>query len=56
MYYKGNRFLDLWELGRPRDTRLSHKRLDVDGVLSSVLGFIAENLSEIADINVEGDE
>lgn len=55
MYYKGNRFLDLWELGRPHDTRLSHKRLGVGGVLSSVLGFIAENLSEIAGIIVEGE-
>lgn len=55
MYYKGNRFLDLWELGRPHDTRLSHKRLGVGGVLFSVLVFISENLSEIADITVEGD-
>ena len=55
MYYKSNRYLDFWELGRPHDTRLSHKRLGLDEVLSSVLGFIAENLSEIADITVEGD-
>ena len=55
MYYKSNRYLDFWELGRPHDTRLSHKRLGMDGVLSSVLGFISENLSEIADISVEGD-
>ncbi len=55
MYYKSNQFLDFWELGRPRDTRLSHKRLGINEVLSSVLVFIAENLSEIADITVEGD-
>ena len=55
MYYKSNQFLDFWELGRPRDTRLSHKRLGADGVLSSVLGFFSESLSEIADITVEGD-
>ncbi len=55
MYYKSNRFLDFWELGRPHDTRLSHKRLGMDEVLSSVLGFISENLSEISDITVGGD-
>ena len=55
MYYKSNRFLDFWEHGRPHDTRLSHKRLSINEVLSSVLVFIAENLSEIADITVEGD-
>lgn len=55
MYYKSNRYLDFWELGRPHDTRLSHKRLGLDEVLSSVLGFIAENLSEIAGIIVEGE-
>ena len=54
VYYKRNRFLDLWELGRPHDTRLSHKRLSVDDVLSSVLSYVAENLSEIAEITVEG--
>ena len=53
MYYKSNRYLDFWELGRPRDTRLSHKRLGADGILSSVLVFISENLSEIADITVD---
>ena len=52
VYYKSNRYLDFWELGRPHDTRLSHKRLGVDGVLSSVLGFISENLLEIAGIAV----
>ena len=56
MYYKGNRFLDFWELGRPHDTRLSHKRQSINEVMFSVLGFIVENLSEIADITVEGDE
>ena len=55
MYYKSNRFLDFWELGRPHDTRLSHKRQSINEVIFSVLGFIAENLSEIADISVEGD-
>ena len=55
MYYKGNRFLDLWELGRPHDTRLSHKRQNMNEVMSSVLGFISENLSEIAGIIVEGE-
>lgn len=55
MYYKSNRFLDFWELGCPHDTRLSHKRLGMDEVMSSVLGFISENLSEIAGIAVEGD-
>ena len=55
MYYKGNRFLDLWEFGRPHDTRLSHKRQNMNEVMSSVLGFISENLSEIAGIIVEGE-
>lgn len=55
MFYKSNRYLDFWELGRPHDTRLSHKRLGMDEVLSSVLGFISENLSEISDITVGGD-
>ncbi len=55
MYYKNSRFLDLWELARSHDTRLSHTRQSVDGVLSSVLGYIAENLSEIAEITVEVD-
>ena len=55
MYYKSNRFLDFWELGRPRDTRLSHKRQNMNEVMSSVLGFISENLSEIAGIIVEGE-
>ena len=55
MFYKSNRYLDFWELGRPHDTRLSHKRLGMDEVLSSVLGFISENLSEISDITVGDD-
>lgn len=55
MYYKSNRYLDFWELGRPHDIRLSHKRQSVNEVLSSVLGFISENFSEIAGITVEGD-
>lgn len=55
MYYKNSRFLDLWELGHPHDTRLSHTRQSVNGVLSSVLRYIAENLSEIAGITVEDD-
>ena len=55
MYYKSNRFLDFWELGRPHDTRLSHKQQSVSEVMFSVLGFISENLSEIAGIIVEGD-
>lgn len=54
MFYKSNRYLDFWELGRPHDTRLSHKRLSVDDVLSSVLSYVAENLLEIAEITVEG--
>ncbi len=54
-YYKNSRFLDLWELGGLHDTRLSHERKNTNGVLSSVLGFISENLLEIAGITVEGD-
>lgn len=55
MYYKSNRFLDFWELGRPHDTRLSHKRQNVSEVMLSVLGFISDNLSEITGIDIEGD-
>lgn len=33
---------------------LENERKNASGVLSSVLGFISENLSEIAKITVEG--
>ena len=55
VYYNNNRFLDLWELGHSHDTRLSHKRLSVDSVLYSVLSYVAENFSDIAEITVEGE-